>query len=449
MIYLSSWGTAISVTREAWLETKWQRYPAAESGWMDVASFLTDEAVAEPVVAGRLSITAGKFELESGGARIEFEMSENLKWLGSNNLEIPPLMELFSTGDLIAIRLERAHATKEAVEILLLAPAFGTGDSNLSFHVGRSQAWAQLLAGIREFFEARRFINVQTPTLVPSPGTEPYLDAFSTEWSLGSKRQKMYLPTSPEFHLKQLLARGWSNIFELKNCFRNGEVGDHHQPEFLMLEWYRAYANLDSIADDVEQLLQFLGSKFGREVPRLVRTTVSDLFARHFNGFELECDTTVFDLRKLAGKSDIETTDDDSFDDLFFRLFLEKIEPTLGVNGPLLVSHYPPSQAALSRIGAHGFAERFEIYWRRIELANAFHELNDPVENENRFAEDASRKLQLGKEAVPRDENLVMALKTGMPPSGGIALGVDRLFMALFGLETIAQTRAFPVKAPR
>ena len=117
----------------------------------------------------------------------------------------------------------------------------------------------------------------------------------------------------------------------------------------------------------------------------------------------------------------------------------------MGENGPLLVSNYPPSQAALSRLGADGFAERFEVYWNGLELANAFHELNDPAENERRFAEDAALKVALGKPRVPRDENLMRALKRGLPPSGGIALGVDRLFMAMFGIKEIAETRAFPL----
>ncbi len=440
------------MTRKVWLETDWDRYPSAETGWMDVATFLQDLEEANLVVAGRLSKTAGKFEIESGGARLEFELNHDLKWLKTSSqraMQKRPEKELFATGDLIAVRLDRATGVFEAAEILLLTPAFGTADSNLSFHVARSKAWADYLQAIREFFGEHGFIDVQTPTLVPSPGTEPFLEPFATAWTLGSKTQNLYLPTSPEFHLKQLLSRGWSRIFELKTCFRNGELGAHHQPEFLMLEWYRAYANLEAIAGDVETLLQTLSLKFSREVPRLLRTTVSDLFARHYSGFELTPQTSALDLRELATLNDVEWSLSDSFDDLFFRLFLEKIEPTLGMNGPLLVSDYPPSQAALSRIGAHGFAERFEIYWRGLEIANAFHELNDPAENEKRFAGDALKKYELGQVPVPRDENLMRALKTGMPPSGGIALGVDRLFMALFGLETIAQTRAFPLTRPR
>jgi lysyl-tRNA synthetase class 2 len=212
-----------------------------------------------------------------------------------------------------------------------------------------------------------------------------------------------------------------------------------------MLEWYRAYSNLDAIADDVDQLLQSIAQQFELQVLPLKRTTIAQLFADAFPGFTLTPSTTRDELAKLASTHKIAVGPDDSFDDVFFRLFLEKIESKLGHEGPLLVSHYPPSQAALSRIGAHGFAERFEVYWNGLELANAFHELNDPLENEKRFAQDAAAKASLGKPPVPRDENLVRALKKGMPPSGGIALGVDRLFMALFGISEIAETRAFPL----
>jgi lysyl-tRNA synthetase class 2 len=163
-------------------------------------------------------------------------------------------------------------------------------------------------------------------------------------------------------------------------------------------------------------------------------------------GFNLTPATTREELVRLAQGLNISIRDDDSWDDIFFRVFLEKIEGDLGADGPLLVRGYPPSQAALSRIGPDGFADRFEVYWRGLELANAFHELNDPDENEKRFRDDARKKLELGRRSVPVDEELIAGLKTGMPPSGGIALGVERLFMALFDLPTIAEARAFPIK---
>lgn len=360
-----------------------------------------------------------------------------LEWLAPQGCVATP--SLFQDGDLIALEIADAVAHR----VLLLAPGQWT---HSVFDVQRSEAWSAFLNDVRGFFIERHFIEAQTPTLVPSPGTEPYLDPFSTEWTIGSAHRTLYLPTSPEFHLKRLLALGWTRIFEVKTCFRNGEIGDHHQPEFQMLEWYRAYSNLDVIGDDVDHLLQALSAKFGRAVPRLKRTTIADLFEKAFEGFNLTPHTSRDDLALLAGKNKIDVSANDSFDDLFFRLFLEKIEASLGTDGPLLVSHYPPSQAALSRIGVHGWAERFEVYWNGLELANAFHELNDPIENEARFRQDAETKMKLGKHAVPRDENLMRAIEAGMPPAGGIALGIDRLFMAFFEIAKIEETRAFPLR---
>jgi len=319
------------------------------------------------------------------------------------------------------------------------------------FDVQRSKLWAEFLSEIRAFFVSRGFIEALTPTLDPSPGTEPFLEPFATMWEIGSRRRELFLPTSPEFHLKKMLVRGWTRVFEFKTCFRNGEIGAHHQPEFLMLEWYRAYRGLDAIADDVEDLIATLWQRFhgsaAAQAPsqRLTRTTMAELFARKLEGFRLTPSTSRAELMELAIRHGVAVSESDDWDDVFFRLFLEKVENDLGANEPLLVRGYPPSQAALSRIGPDGFADRFEVYWRGLEIANAFHELNDPVGNETRFREDAEKKRVLGKKPVPVDEELIDSLYEGMPPSGGIALGLDRLFMALFGFETIEETRAFPL----
>lgn len=342
---------------------------------------------------------------------------------------------------------------------LLLAPALTKKTSRRSsgcFDVQRSKLWAEFLAEIRSFFVGRGFIEAMTPTLVPSPGTEPFLEPFATTWEIGSRRRELFLPTSPEFHLKKMLVRGWTRVFEFKTCFRNGEIGAHHQPEFLMLEWYRAYRGLEAIADDVEGLIATLWHRFHEstavQVPspssrmrRMERTTMVELFARKLGGFRLTPFTSQAELTELAVRHGVAVSESDDWDDIFFRLFLEKVESDLGANEPLLVRGYPPSQAALSRIGPDGFADRFEVYWRGLEIANAFHELNDPVGNETRFREDAERKRALGKRLVPVDEELIASLYEGMPPSGGIALGLDRLFMALFGFKMIEETRAFPL----
>ena len=367
-------------------------------------------------------------------------LARNTGWAKPQKPGAPLPSEVLHAGDLVALAID---AEGVAASVLLLAPARRERQPS-KFSVERSRQWADFLQAVRDHFKTGGFIEAQTPTLVPSPGTEPFLDPFSTDWNYGSERTKLYLPTSPEFHLKKMLAQGWTRVFEMKPCFRNGERGEHHQPEFLMLEWYRAYDDLDSIADDVEELLASVGRRFGREIPKLQRTTMAGLFGQAFPGFTLTATTSRDELRSLARANGVETRDSDTWDEVFFRLFLEKIEAGLGQEGPLLVRGYPPSQAALSRIGDDGFADRFEVYWKGLELANAFHELNDPDENRARFADDADKKKALGKDPVPVDEGLLRALDAGLPPSGGIALGVDRLFMALFGIEDIGETRAFP-----
>jgi len=182
-----------------------------------------------------------------------------------------------------------------------------------------------------------------------------------------------------------------------------------------------------------------------RSVQKLNRTTMAELFAKVFPGFVLKSTTSIDELRGLAQSQAVHFEPEDSWDDVFLRIFIEKIEANLGVDGPLLVRGYPPSQAALSRIAHNGFADRFEVYWRGLELANAFHELNDPIENQARFKKDADLKAHLGKIAVPIDAQLIEAFEAGMPPAGGIALGVERLFMALFEIRDISETRTFPL----
>ncbi|HVK61902.1 MAG TPA: EF-P lysine aminoacylase EpmA [Bdellovibrionales bacterium] len=427
--------------RTQFLEEIWTPYPPANAGWKDVSSF-EGKALSETIVCGRIKkIDLERCEIEANGSSLTFSFAkDSLSWLAPQRIDEGPAPDLFKIGDILAVALIDAGGALVAKSVLLLCPGLTTSEPR-KFDVQQSVRWADFVSRVRSFFVEKGFIEAATPTLVPSPGTEPFLDPFKTEWEIGSKKRTFYLPTSPEFHLKKMLSRGWTKIFEVKPCFRNGEIGEHHQPEFTMLEWYRAYANLDSIADDVELLLKKLSSVSMR------RTTMRDLFRERLS-FDLRPNTSLAELQALAQRERIGFSSDDSWDDVFFRIFLEKIEKDLGTDGPLLVRGYPPSQAALSRIGEDGFADRFEVYWRGLELANAFHELNDPRENEARFGKDAEGKAALGKSAVPVDEELLTAIRSGMPPSGGIALGMDRLFMAIYEIDEIEKTRAFPMTRP-
>ncbi len=314
--------------------------------------------------------------------------------------------------------------------------------------------WQEFRRVIRQFFSDQGFLEGRTPTLVPSPGTEPFLVPFETTWRMGRKEIPLYLPTSPELHLKKLLVRGFPKVFELKDCFRNSEVGPQHQPEFLMLEWYRSFQRLEVIQSDIKDLLQHLVHHFSDNDKRFALKknlsvdikSVAELFEEKLK-FTLTPKTSLEELRALARELRLHFGNEDSWNDVFFRIFLEHIEPGLGLEQPLIVKLYPPSQAAYARLTEEGWADRFELYWKGLEIANAFHELNDPGEQMRRFESDLNEQKRQGRVPVRLDHEFIEGLKFGMPPSSGIALGVERLFMALFDLPDIASLRAFPFSA--
>ena len=366
-----------------------------------------------------------------------------------------PVREVLSVGDWVGIG---SHG-----QVALFAPCTPRGSASLPTAVlqegqtlqDQAEAWSRFVSNVRDFFRSRSFTEMTTPTLASSPGTEPFLDPLSVLVEADGDVVEKYLITSPEFHLKKALAAGVPRVFEIAKCFRNKESGGHHRVEFHMLEWYRSFASLHEIADDVEALIKTLTSALAEnlvsavEPPRLKRTTMRELFLdliADATDFELRADTTRTDLMKLAASIDVRTVADDSFDDIFHRIFLEKIELRLteiNDGGPVMISGYPPSMAALSRIGEDGFAERFEVYWQGLELCNAFHELNDPIENRKRFEADNLAKKQSGRQAVPTDQDLLRSFDLGVPPAGGIALGLERLYMAIYGISDIGKVRPF------
>jgi lysyl-tRNA synthetase class 2 len=302
--------------------------------------------------------------------------------------------------------------------------------------------WSLFLKSVRQFFETRGFLELQTPSLVACPGTEPALDTFSTELKISSGLKKVFLPTSPELHLKKALTMGFEKIFEIAKCYRNNEVTDLHQPEFWMLEWYRSFANLNDIEIDVVQLIYYLCDQAQVKKPEILNFTIHQLFKKHLN-FDLKPETSKDDLRKLALDQGLHVNDSFSIDDYFFLLMLEKIEPQLPKDSLVFVEKYPPFQAALARRDQAGWADRFEVYWKGMELANAFDELNDSKEQRLRSQEDLSKRE--GRNQIGLDEEFFQALESGMPPSAGIALGLERVFMALHGINRIQDLRLFPV----
>ena len=436
--------------RQFYLENTWQPYPQMASSALSVSDFYvkfakismgqTTPKTPDFILAGRLYGNT----LESGGKSIELDVpkdNEIFEILQDGDQVL--VSALWSTVTVEAQAFESKPKKIRALKIELLAPAL-TLPPTLNMCIERGKQWQYFLHLIRKTFQVLEFTEVKTPTLVPSPGTEPHLDHFTTQF----RNQKYYLPTSPELHLKKMLSRGWTKIYEFKPCFRNNELSEHHQPEFTMLEWYRAYSNLDHIEKDIKGMFNYLKLHWPDPVSSfgfLTSTTVQELFQKYCD-FNLTPQTNMGDIQGLAQKLDIATNPNDSWDDIFFRIFLEKIEKNLGLHGPQVVKYYPPSQSALARLTPDGWAARFEVYWKGLEIANAFDELNDPTEQRRRCRADNEQRVALGKPAVPIDEEFINALDCGLPPSAGIALGVDRLFMALVNTQDIATTREFSIR---
>lgn len=328
---------------------------------------------------------------------------------------------------------------------------------------------SQIIATIRKFFSERQFIETDTPSLVRLPGMEPYLDVFKTRFEADfSADQKlsedMYLITSPEYAMKKLLVGGMGKIFQITKSFRNKETfSERHNPEFTILEWYRAYASYLEIMQDTEDLIKELWKCYGGmdhqgdfELFRFhgvsmdllgewKRIRVIDAFKEYANIDEAtfhDVDLFSEEVKKRGyGIPEVAT-----FEDCFFMIFMNEIEPKLGFDKPTILYDYPVSMAALSKPceGDSRFAERFELYIAGLEICNAFTELNDPVEQEKRLKIEREERAALGKEVYDVDGTFIEALKFGMPPSGGNALGVDRLIMLLTGEKDIRNVMWFP-----
>jgi elongation factor P--(R)-beta-lysine ligase len=330
---------------------------------------------------------------------------------------------------------------------------------------GKLEQRGRMLGAVRSFFAAQGFVEVETPALQASPGLEPHLHAFATQWHdpRDGRRVRRYLHTSPEFAMKKLLVAGMPRIWQLAHVFRDGERSPTHHPEFAMLEWYRAGASWRDLIEDCVGLLRACQAAAGADalVWRGCRAdarrdwqqlSVAQAFRRHC-GIDLLAtapDPLTPDTALLAAAAraiGIEPHPGDDWEALYFRVFLDRIEPWLGFDAPTILCDFPASMAALSRRnpGDPRLAERFELYVCGLELANAFGELTDPVEQRSRFRADQAKKQALYGDTYPIDEDFLAALEYGMPPSAGIALGFDRLVMLATGAADIEEVLWAPV----
>jgi lysyl-tRNA synthetase class 2 len=277
-----------------------------------------------------------------------------------------------------------------------------------------------------------------------------HLRAFRTEREYpDGTRELRWLHTSPEFAMKKLLAGGAGPIFQFARVWRNGEGSALHAAEFTMLEWYRPGATMDSLIDETMALLRAVLPPVvccrgvTTDLAQYPRLTVAEAFTRHVGADVL---TTAEDAPALAAAAGVRLRDGETWEDLFFRLLLERVEPELGRAYPTFLTHWPAAQAALARRDPADarVAERFELFVCGIELANAFVELTDAEEQRARFVADRTRRHATSGEDWPLDENFLAALTFGMPPSAGIALGFDRLAMIASGASRIDQVLWLP-----
>jgi lysyl-tRNA synthetase class 2 len=306
---------------------------------------------------------------------------------------------------------------------------------------------ARLTQATRAFFDARGYTEVETPYAVPVPGEEVHLRAFRTEHTgTDGTRTPLWLHTSPEFAMKKLLVAGAGPIFQLARVWRNEEGSDTHAPEFTMLEWYRPGASLAAMMDETEALLRAVLPATLRcrgvenSLASFERLTMAEAFHRWVGADVL---ATAGDAAALATQSGATLRQRENWEDLFFRLLLDRVEPHLGRDRPTFLTHWPADQAALARRDPADprTALRFELFVCGMELANAFEELTDAAEQRARFTADRARREALYGPGWETDESFLAALEFGMPAGSGIALGFDRLAMIAAGVDRITQVQ--------
>lgn len=366
--------------------------------------------------------------------------------------------EPVAVGDLLVISGRRSGGElRDATVLERIAPAAPPDETGLIDDGGERRrgecarfvlgTTGQILAArdvalraIRATFDRAHFVEVETPVVVPSPGLDLHLDAMPVESERGEQR---YLSTSPEYQMKRLLAGGFPRIFQITRAFRRAERGAHHNPEFAMLEWYRAFAGIEAIMTDTERVVRSVAEALcrsptleleGRSVDLrepFERLSVGDAFARY-------ADVSFEDMLAMASGDG----------EKFFRVLVDRVEPALQREArPIFLHGYPAPLASLARLDPTDprVSERFELYLGGLEICNGFGELCDPAEQRARLVADQEERRRRGLPVYPLDERFLAALAEGMPPAAGNALGVDRLLMLCLRLERIDEVQGFPV----
>lgn len=343
-----------------------------------------------------------------------------------------------SVGDLVEVSGVWRKQRLTAALVTSRAPAptpSGTGEFARLAWQGVGQRLAQrarFCQTVRAFFETRGFLEVTTPVRVPTPGLDANVNALRSE--------RHFLITSPEHHMKRLLTGGLPRIFQLTPCFRADESGPLHEPEFAMLEWYRAFSDYDEVMQDTEALVHQVTLALrgtariehaGRSIdvtPPFRRLSVAAAFEKYADGA---------DALALAEADEAR----------YFELLVDRVEPGLArAKQPVFLIDYPRSQGALARPSPQNprTAQRFELYLAGVELSNGFSELTDATEQRKRFQAERRHRRAARQPVYALDERFLAALEEGMPRAGGNALGLDRLLMLICGADSIADVMAFP-----
>lgn len=318
-------------------------------------------------------------------------------------------------------------------------------DGELSWEALRTRA--RVLGGIRAFFVDRGFLEVDPPIAQSYPNIDPHVFPVRIDDASG-KSARFWLHTSPELAMKKLIAAGSGDIFYLGKAFRDREGSPLHSPEFTMLEWYRVDGGSDAVMRDVEELVRTLSRTIagraivrgnGREIPvdgPWRRWELDDAF-RELLGAGMEEEQ---ELREALGRRGMRPGAEEAWEDLFFRACLDVVEPALSAGGACFLTGYPAPLAAMARRrpARPGVSERFEGFVAGVELVNGYEELTDPAEQEERLLALAERHRRSTGETLPVDAGFLDALRRGLPPCAGAALGVDRLVMLLLGKDDIA-----------
>lgn len=317
-------------------------------------------------------------------------------------------------------------------------------------------ARARMLATVRRFFADRGVLEVETPVLSAAATTDPQIESFATAYCGpgAAEPRPAWLLSSPELAMKRLLAAGAGDIYQIARAFRNGELGRWHNPEFTLLEWYRRDRDHRDLAAETVELIAAVAVG-----PRRPGAAVSLAYGPLFEectGVDPHVATGAGGVAELAAAArrhgieapaGLDRTDPSPWLDL---LFSHRVQPALASMGLVVVSDYPASQAALARVrpgrpgGGPAVAERFEVFWDGLELANGFHELTDAAEQRARFAAELRRRAAAGSPPVPADERFLAALDAGLPACAGVAVGLDRCLARTLGAACLAEVLAFP-----